>query len=77
MNANRYLRTAALTCVALLALTNLTRDVRAQSSDSPAGFYRPLTLLGATVMGGPWWGGAWVTPNTERVVVGVAIHLTP
>lgn len=34
-------------------------------------------LMGATVMGGPWWGGAWVTPDTERVIVGVAIHMTP
>lgn len=34
-------------------------------------------LLGTTVMGGPWWGGAWVTPDTGRVIVGVAIHQTP
>ena len=31
-------------------------------------------LLGTTVMGGPWWGGAWVTPDTGRVIVGVAIR---
>lgn len=34
-------------------------------------------LLGTTIMGGPWWGGAWVTPDTGRVIVGVAIHYTP
>lgn len=34
-------------------------------------------LLGTTVMGGPWWGGAWVTPDTGRVIVGVAIHRAP
>jgi hypothetical protein len=34
-------------------------------------------LLGATVIGGPFWGGASVVPDTGRVIIGVAIRFTP
>ncbi len=34
-------------------------------------------LLGATVVGGPWWGGASVVPNTGRVIIGVAVRFNP
>lgn len=34
-------------------------------------------VLGATVVGGPWWGGATVVPDTGRVIVGIAIRFGP
>jgi len=34
-------------------------------------------VLGTTVVGSPWWGGATVIPHTGHVIVGVAIRLIP
>ncbi|MFO1461940.1 MAG: hypothetical protein U1G08_21370 [Verrucomicrobiota bacterium] len=34
-------------------------------------------VTGATVLGGPFWGGASIVPDTGRVIIGVAIRFTP